>query len=430
MKVLKYFLLLLLVVIAVTVFYFFKQQSAKVAKIENRLPENAKVVIKFDPSRHKVQLFKELMNGHPIQEIPEDPFFQFLLDLGVHHGAGVSFLSPVYFYKNEENWGVLLGMQNSNTFKKFIETTKTANLVNDTLGVIPESRWSITWDKDILQLFVGASTSNSKTPFSTTFSQFYTDQSLINGVIRDAELRDIYFNLNPINGSWELDGILPNNNKGAVINAKKFRKDSSSLVDLYISHPQFLRLEKSIQKIPILNDVITQIELPIHIQYIGKGERMEKIITYEYNDDFEMEEVVKMNKTSVEKVKLAINLEDHNQGVLLRKLLQIKASFLFPEIEIMDNVLVCSFKEISKDNLENASNLVMSASVKASDELLPWIQKTPLFTWDQFPVQTLESNITEHTDSTLVLKTIIKPIDEFKGIRGALKAVGELGVIK
>lgn len=429
-KLLGFILLILL--LCVGVYYYYsntnRDKPLGLRSIEHCIPDDAEIILKLDLSKHKFTLLKEMLKFDPS---PTDnslninnSLIDFAKEVVIKAGGGIALFEPAYIYKQSDNtWGALIYLADKVAFDSLLHQSNNITILSDSLFQIKESEWRISLESSFIHLYPHPITEVSEGT-KWDLKKLDAPSGLISGLIKLQE-GIVFSTIDYHKGEWTINATLPL--KDDTIRERKFTQklvsSEAAYLDFFITNPQSSYLTYLPKKSKVASELISQLKRPIHIQYLGKETKTEKYVTYEYNDDFEMAEVVKVQQKEQEKLRALFRLTSDADEDNLKH--DFKA--FFSNFSVTDSFLVASHQPItSNTEIESADSLYAQLIIKNLESNLPKTLANQLGEEKLIlPFSIFNCQVYYSTDNTLKLKSVITMKDDFKGLFGIKKYVNQ-----
>lgn len=333
--------MIVLIIGASGLYYYFKPAPKASISPSLWLPSNGSITCKVDFSDFYLDIAKELVQKSSDTEGIATPETRFLKELYKHKGAGINYLSPFYCYttiKNEK--GVLLSMDHPDSFSSFAtHSTLLEPIENDSSYQLIDTPWKVYWNNSILAIY---SEKKPQQNDSSNAIKFNPTSKLFSAIINTPQFPNSVITANPSDLGWDIsiDRYKPID----PTHSFKLPKEECGL-DLFTTLKD-TSIRNLFSTYPVINTSLKEISGAIHFQYLGLGEKEIKSISYEYNDDFEMEEVISISKVPTQKIRLLINTTNKEEALKIKANLDPKIGFLSQHTEITENYILYSDKAI------------------------------------------------------------------------------------
>lgn len=369
------FLLVLIIGVGVYYFYFNTQKSnvATLRSIEQCVPNDAELVLKIDLKKHKFTLLKEMLTFDYASKDSslsiDNSLVEFAKEVMKKAGGGIALFEPVYLYRQaDKNWGAFISLADKAAFDSLLHQSNHIILVNDSIASINQSDWKMRLEGSFIHLYSADNVQQGNNTPSWDFTQLNAQPTLISGLIKLKEGM-VYSTVDYHQGKWSIHASLPyiaDTTTGGRL-TKKISNDKDPYLDVFIADAKSPYLGYLSGMSELVNEVISQVKRPMHIQYLGKATKTENYVTYEYNDDFEMVEVVKTQQVEKELVTALFYTSAREEGSQLKK---AYAPF-FTDFDIQDQLVVASYQPINNLNISSADSLYAQLIIKDFANQIP-----------------------------------------------------------
>lgn len=394
-----------------------KTNALKPSNPELWLPQNADIALKVDLSEHYIEIVKELLNTPKETNKLNDSIPLFFNELKENKGAGINYLSPFYLYQSIAGRGAILKISHKETFATLATTSTNLTAINDSIYSIPNTEWKLYWNNSVLIIFQN----ELPTKQDSCKYNLNSDSKLLAAFINYNEIKNINLSatVSKTGMSWLISNPALNT---PPKEAYKLPTSNGTQAELFLNNLNSPIIQSIYNKQTLLKSLSPPINNPIHIQYLGKGERMIKSISYEYNDDFEMSEVVKTSKVPTQNLRVLINTESKQEGLALKKELDNKISFLTPYSELHDKYILYSDKKVTP--IVDSTELELFFSIKRTDDILS-LSKQFKLGLDQFEIDSINTESIIKNGTITTEANIYLP-EEKRGLIPILKTIHQL----
>ena len=417
-KFLYVLLLLFLLLLAVGVYYYYSlvdnSKPINPVKVEQLIPAHASAVVKVDLTKYKFTVLKEMMSFAKEQDSTvhiESPLSEFAKEVFRSAGGGIALFEPVYAYKVNNDWGVLIALANPAQFDTLLHHSEEIILLNDSVAQIRNTTWELHFSDKFVNLYNQAMERETvSSEIRWDLSQFNHEQhSLLSALIKSGE-GIISTTIDYHKGKWFIKGTLPSISDTTHLNVlpKRLTSSEKTYLDLFISDPNNAYLKLLAGQSVMMKELLHQLKRPTHLQYFGKKMITEKYVTYAYNDDFEMEEVVKIQQKEKELITGLYYTNNREEGSELKK----NYEPFFTHFEVQDQWLVASYQPVDNSYLQSNDSLYAQIIVRDLENQIPkqleeLLGKKPLdlpFTTLELYAYKSDSSQFIHVTTTIVMK--------------------------
>ncbi len=430
-KFLYVLLVLFLLLLAVGVYYYYsmvdKSQPINPVKVEQLIPAHASAVVKIDLTKYKFAVLKEMMAFGKDQDSTvqiESPLANFAKEVFKRAGAGIALFEPVYAYQVNNEWGGLIALANPAQFDTLMQHSSEIILLNDSVAQIRNTTWEIHFSDTYINLYNQTMQQQKSTSTAAwDLSPLNRKQhSLISALFKSEKgVVSTYFDYKK--GTWLVTGSLPflSDSTHSKVLPKCLINSEACYLDLFISDPDNTYLKWLANQSAMMKELLNQLNRPTHLQYFGKKRVTEKYVTYEYNDDFEMEEVVKTQQKEKELITGMYYTKNREEASQLKK----DYAPFFTHFEVQDQWLLASYQPVNNTYLQSNDSLYAQLIVRDLENQIPTqlgelMGKKPL----DLPFTTLElyAYQSNSSQSINVVATIVMKKD-FQGLFDLRKLV-------